>query len=540
MRTPPPLTYFDTPDRSSEQELAALREILESHPAAMALLEGYPSAAILLSKNREIAAFNGAASRLFGWSGARNPTGMRIGEAVGCIHADEMPAGCGTSKCCKDCGLAQAIRFTRERRGHALTECRITTRQDGESVPVDIRAFTSTVDVGERLTFAAVEDLAVEKDRAALARLFFDEVGATATEVAGLARLISESSDPEVVNRLRLTAARSIRQLGDAIAAARELVAAENGELAVALAPTSANAILDRLVDRFRASCSTQDAPFDVERLSPDAPMESDPEHAARALETFVQHALDGSAQGERVTVSAESSREGVVFRVSHPRGMPRDLQRQLFDRSFTPKRTDARGMGAYGARLIVEAYLGGDVAFTSREGFGTIFSVRLPRLAAREVIESVRFDELLVESGLISEKDLHAAREHAALNLKGLAEVVVALGFVTEEDAYRTLAQACRLPFRDLDVAPPDRHLAALIPERLARRHAVVPLSEEGRALAYGVARPFDAQAHRDLVSVAGRPLQRVLVCPSQITQWLQRLYPRDLRVWDNSAVGA
>jgi len=54
-------------------------------------------------------------------------------------------------------------------------------------------------------------------------------------------------------------------------------------------------------------------------------------------------------------------------------------VQMQIFQRSFSTKSGGGRGVGTYAARLFVEGFLGGKVAFVSDEASGTVFSVTLP-----------------------------------------------------------------------------------------------------------------------------------------------------------------
>jgi signal transduction histidine kinase len=56
---------------------------------------------------------------------------------------------------------------------------------------------------------------------------------------------------------------------------------------------------------------------------------------------------------------------------------MPREVQLQLFKRSFTTKGT-GRGLGTYSMKLLTERYLKGRIAFTSSETDGTTFTVTL------------------------------------------------------------------------------------------------------------------------------------------------------------------
>lgn len=54
--------------------------------------------------------------------------------------------------------------------------------------------------------------------------------------------------------------------------------------------------------------------------------------------------------------------------------------ERRVFQRSFTAKGGEGRGIGTYSVKLFAERYFCTRVDLTSAEPDGTIFSVRLPR----------------------------------------------------------------------------------------------------------------------------------------------------------------
>ena len=69
-----------------------------------------------------------------------------------------------------------------------------------------------------------------------------------------------------------------------------------------------------------------------------------------------------------------------MVFEVHNPGVMPVSVQHQIFQRSFSTKEGQGRGVGTYSIRLFTERYLGGQVTFESRAPEGTTFTVRVPR----------------------------------------------------------------------------------------------------------------------------------------------------------------
>ncbi|MCK9424650.1 MAG: hypothetical protein M0Q21_01270 [Ignavibacteriaceae bacterium] len=96
-------TYFASPFRTADENIELERQIIRRNPTVIELLEGFPDLALLLNQNRQLVAFNAKAVAYVPEELRAGVYGMRPGEAVDCIHAHEMPAGCGTSKFCVEC-----------------------------------------------------------------------------------------------------------------------------------------------------------------------------------------------------------------------------------------------------------------------------------------------------------------------------------------------------------------------------------------------------------------------------------------------------
>jgi sensor histidine kinase regulating citrate/malate metabolism len=79
------------------------------------------------------------------------------------------------------------------------------------------------------------------------------------------------------------------------------------------------------------------------------------------------------------VLVSACGVPDEVLISVQNPGAMPERVRLQMFQRSFSTKGDDGRGVGTYSVKLFGERYLGGRVTFTSDQAAGTCFTVTLP-----------------------------------------------------------------------------------------------------------------------------------------------------------------
>jgi type IV pilus assembly protein PilB len=133
-----------------------------------------------------------------------------------------------------------------------------------------------------------------------------------------------------------------------------------------------------------------------------------------------------------------------------------------------------------------------------------------------------------LIDRGLVSRSDLGVAEPHAVREHLELADAVVVLGLVSEADSYATLAAAVGAEVMALDGVASSQLAVQLVPERLARRHFVVPLQVDNRILTYVTCRPLNVEADRDLAFVSGRRTKLLVATRSAVLSALDRCYPK------------
>jgi sensor histidine kinase regulating citrate/malate metabolism len=98
-----------------------------------------------------------------------------------------------------------------------------------------------------------------------------------------------------------------------------------------------------------------------------------------RVLGNLIKNALEASNEGNTVSLGIEEFDSTIVFSVSNETFMPRDIQLQIFQRSFSTK-GKGRGVGTYSVKLLTENYLKGQVTFLSTPEFGTTFYITIPK----------------------------------------------------------------------------------------------------------------------------------------------------------------
>ena len=94
----------------------------------------------------------------------------------------------------------------------------------------------------------------------------------------------------------------------------------------------------------------------------------------------------------------------------------------------------------------------------------------------------------------------------------------------LTEQQVLDAVAGRCKLPIADLSKANEVGRDA--LPEALARRHAVIPLTVTDALLEVATSNPFDIGAEQALAFATGREVRMVLASPPRIREKLDQLY--------------
>ncbi len=306
---------------------------------------------------------------------------MRPGEALACTRSAEGPDGCGTGRHCSVCGAFLAIVDSRAADVSSRRECRLA-RGDGAGACLDLEVIATPLAVaGMRLTVLALRDIGAEKRRGVLEKVFSHDVLNTAGGINGLAMALAEGEfrEPAREAEARGWMAELSARLVDEITHQRKLLAGEQAEFVPDWGAVAVGTLLRRIQTLYAnhdiAACR---------RLAlgpvPEVTIVSDGAILRRIISNLVKNALEATAPGESVTLSAVQEGEGVVFSVHNPGIMPEEVQLQPFQRSFSTKSDEGRGIGTYSAKLFGERYLKGKVDFTSNVSAGTTFSLTVPR----------------------------------------------------------------------------------------------------------------------------------------------------------------
>ena len=373
------VTFHAPPERAGTDVIEAQVQEFRGDKIINTIGDALPNSLFILNTFRQIIYANNTLLEFLGITEWREVKGKRPGEIFGCIHASELPGGCGTTEFCRTCGAVNAILESQNGK-QSIQECRILSYDIGA---LDLRIWaTPFLKEGDQFTIFAAADISSEKRREALERTFFHDILNTASGITGLSGVIRMEKNPLESKELLEMIHNSSKQLIEEIQSQRQLGQAESGQLEISKEQIGSSGILKEVRDLYtnhRVSDKKQLVIDDGPKgKSQDEPaVYSDPVLLRRVLGNMAKNALEATGKGGTVTLSAVRSDGSVVFKVHNPTAMPRDVQLQLFQRSFSTK-GNGRGIGSYSIKLLGENYLGGEVGFESSEEIGTVFFIKL------------------------------------------------------------------------------------------------------------------------------------------------------------------
>lgn len=341
------------------------------------LFDDYPIVTFLLNRERQIVYANAAALGLVSKASQKGLIGLRVGEVLSCIHAEDAEGGCGTGPLCRFCGAARSIASSLAGETYA-NECVIVRKEGPWEDHLDILAWTKPIRFeGLDLIILSARDISARQDQLVLQRIFDHDIGNTVNGIQAILHFMKTGPDDpngKYIELLRSASGQMIEELESH----RLLVHADLGELALEIRPVRGGQVLGEILALFRYNLYNKGLALALDADSADPLIETDPTILRRVIANMVKNALEAGLPGETIGVACRGNGARVLFVVRNRAVMTEVEKQRVFTRSFTTK-GPGRGLGTYSMRLLGERYLGGQVSFSSIEGEGTVFSLDLP-----------------------------------------------------------------------------------------------------------------------------------------------------------------
>ncbi len=108
------------------------------------------------------------------------------------------------------------------------------------------------------------------------------------------------------------------------------------------------------------------------------------------------------------------------------------------------------------------------------------------------------------------------------------LSEALVAQGLLSPEEVGRLVERSFGIPYSDPKPESLDKLALKLLPDKLCRRHRLIPLRLDGEHLEVLMANPLDLDAQSDAAVVSGREIKACFGTADRITQLIEAAHGR------------
>lgn len=368
-------TKFAPAERANREEIERQIAIFRDNAILNEFLNKVPTVFLILNKYRQIVYMNNGALDFTGLGDITSIIGQRPGETLGCIYSKEEDGGCGTAESCTYCGAILAV-LESQKGKPSVKEGRLILGSDEKAY--DLRIWASPFVINnEDFTAVTLQDIQNEKWRSFLERIFFHDILNTATGLQGTIDLLIKYKERVNTDELMERIGSITKNLIEEIQSQQLLIAAENDILELSPTIFSSIEILGDIVKIYANYDLTKGKILLIAPHSKDVEITSDRTLLRRIMGNMTKNAIEAVPENSTITLGCKVEGEKINYWVHNPGFIPRNIQLQIFNRSFSTK-GHGRGLGTYSMKLL-SSFLNGTVTFTTSEEKGTTFNVTIP-----------------------------------------------------------------------------------------------------------------------------------------------------------------
>ena len=357
----------------ANQQANLAYEMIKNNPFAHAVLKGVNSMVALLNMENEFVFASDLFLKNYNFKDVEAVVGHRIGETLKCIYYDPKN-DCGTQNICASCGVS-AILTTEN---SAIENVSATIIAKSGDVIIEKNYELSYVGVefsGNKFKMLTINDASAVKRKERLESVYLkrmDSQLAIVKEQSGLLKIRAKKDGSSQIDLYELLD-DTIIQLKQRTSFQKTFSEALNETLVVVNEKINSFDLFTNLIEDFLGRCANKEVVIKKGLEFYDFNFYSDKNILYCALVSLIENALVASVVNSNIVISMSCNEDSVVFAVHNDAVIPEYIQNKIF--------RNKKGIGTYGVKLFVESYLKGSVYFTSVEGLGTTFYLKLPML---------------------------------------------------------------------------------------------------------------------------------------------------------------
>lgn len=139
---------------------------------------------------------------------------------------------------------------------------------------------------------------------------------------------------------------------------------------------------------------------------------------------------------------------------------------------------------------------------------------------------EKKKLGDILKDAGLIDDFQLQSALSHQRSWGGRLGAILVDMGFVSEEDIARVMAERMHIPYVNLFEPQIPEAIVKLIKPDVAKKYGIMPAKKDAGAVVIAMADPMDIQTLDEVRFITGLTIKPALAMDSEIKDAIRKYY--------------
>lgn len=370
--------------RDSYQEITKQKDLIMQSLDISTLMNAIPDPFMILNENRQIVTANDKLIHLLKIENIDSILGLRPGEILNCVNADKNEEGCGHSEACEFCGNLSCIQQSLEDGKTHTNTSRVLTKDTNLALDLVLNSTPYNID-GQKFLLFSVKDNSDQMRRNNLERIFFHDIINIADGLKHISSILLDN--PQEFPHFKEMVYELSHTLVDEIVAQRQLLAAENQDLAVNISTINSINLIQTAKTNYKNMANSDNKVIGISKSALNIYFNTDNALAKRIIGNMLKNAIEASNTGQQITMNCTEDDEYVIISVHNHTVMSFEAKMQVFQRSFSTK-GKGRGIGTYSMKLLMEKYLNGKVSFESEDGKGTTFYAHFPKNVEIEIFE--------------------------------------------------------------------------------------------------------------------------------------------------------
>lgn len=373
-------THFASPERDTTEDIIHSHISVERHEIANVLLHSKMGTVLVVNQHRQIVSISDDALALFDSLQLEDVLGLRPGELLNCVHAHEMPAGCGTSLSCPSCGAVLAILSSFKEKKPVTRTCALNTRTNNLEQNDLLKVIATPITIDEQnYVIVYLQEATKEQNWEILQQVFFHDINNLLSGLSGVSdmmRLQTEegNKDHKLTKKLSDITSRIIQE----ISFQQCLFEVENKHYSLIMRDIHLPDFLLEMENIFLTERVAKEKNFAVLSHN-EITIRTDFTLFNKIIHNLIKNAFEATPKGGAVSISYTTLHECITISVHNTQAIPAKVIPVIFQKNYSTKADRGRGIGLYSVKLFTESFLHGKISFETSIETGTTFYLTLP-----------------------------------------------------------------------------------------------------------------------------------------------------------------